>query len=66
MLRSKESEYNEIKIGSGEVIDTTDNDGYKYLGIIEISSICQEQMKKSVKTEYFKRVGSALKSKLNA
>ena len=30
------------------------------------SDICQEQMKRSVKTEYFKRVRSALKSKLNA
>ena len=33
---------------------------------MERSNICQEQMKKSVKTEYFKRVRSALKSKLNA
>ena len=30
------------------------------------SDICQEQMKKSVKIEYFKPVRSALKSKLNA
>ena len=40
MLRSKESECEEIKIGSREVIDTIDNDGYKYLGIMQISSIC--------------------------
>ena len=33
---------------------------------MERSDIWQEQMKRSVNTEYFKRVISALKSKLNA
>ena len=43
-----------------------DCDGCKYLGIMKRSDIFQEQLKRSVKTEYFKRVLSALKSKLNA
>ena len=66
MLRGKESECEGIAIGSGEVIGKIDDDGYKYLGIMERSDICQEQMKRSVKTECFKRARPALKSNLNA
>ena len=36
------------------VIDGIDGDGYKYLDIMENSDICQEQIKRSVKTEFFK------------
>ena len=64
--RGKESECEGVTTGSGEVISEIDGDGYKYLGIIERSDICQEQMKRSVRTEYLKRDRSALKSKLNA
>ena len=66
MQRRKESECEGIITGSGEVIGEIDNNGYKYLGIMERSDICKEQMKRSVKTEYFKRVRLALKSRLNA
>ena len=62
----KESECEVIAIGSGEVRGETDDDGYKHLGLMERSDIFQKQMERSVKTEYFKRVRSALKSKLNA
>ena len=54
--RIKESQCGGIAIESGEVIGKIDNDGYKYLGIMERSDIYLEQMKRSVKTEYFKRV----------
>ena len=33
---------------------------------MEKTDICQEQMQRSVETEYFKRVRSALKTELNA
>ena len=66
MQRRKESECEGIITGSGEVIGEINNNGYKYLGIMERSDICKEQMKRSVKTEYFKRVRLALKSRLNA
>ena len=66
MRRGKECECEGITTGSWEVIGKIDDDGYKYLGIMERSDICQEQMKRSAKTEYFRRVRSALKSKLNA
>ena len=65
MRRGKESECKGITIGSGEVMDKIDDDCYKSLGIMKRSDIFEEQMKRRVKTEYFKRVRSALKSKLN-
>ena len=39
MRRGKESECAEITIGSGGVISEIDDDGYKYLGIMERSVI---------------------------
>ena len=66
MRKGKESECEGITIESGEVIGEIDDNGYKYLRSIERSDICQEQMKKSVIMEYFKRVRSALKLRLNA
>ena len=56
MHKDKESECEEITIGSGEVISEIDDDGYKYIGIMERSVIFYEEMKATVKTEYFKRV----------
>ena len=55
-----------ITIGSREVIGEIDGDGNKYLDIMKRSDIFQKQVKRSVKTEYFKSVRSTLKSKLNA
>ena len=56
MRRGKESECDGITIGSEEETGEIDDNGHKYLSII----------KRSVKTEYFRRVRSAVKSKLNA
>ena len=44
MCRGKESKWEGITIGSGEVIGEIDDDGYKYLSIMERSNICQEQI----------------------
>ena len=51
-----------ITFANGKVIGEIEGDGYKYLRVIERSDICQEQMKRSVQNEYFKRVRSAQKS----
>ena len=48
----EEPEYKGITIGIGEVTDETDGDGCEYLGIMERSDICQEHLKRSVKTEW--------------
>ena len=66
MRRGKEFECKGITIGCEEVMYKIDDDCYKSLGIMKRSDIFEEQMKRRVKTEYFKRVRSALKSKLNA
>ena len=66
MRMGKESECKGIAIGSGEVRSKTDDDVYKHLGLMERNDIFHKQMKRSVKTEYFKRARPALKSKLNA
>ena len=65
MHRGKESECEGIINGSGELTGEIDDEGYKYLGIMERSNIFHQQMKDG-ENEYFKIVRSALKSKLNA
>ena len=45
-----------IDLGDGAVIEEADEEGYKYLGILERDDICQERMKEKVRKEYYKRV----------
>ena len=54
-----------IDLGDGVVIEEADEEGYKYLGILERDDICQEKMKEKVQSEYYKRFKAVLKSKLN-
>ena len=61
MRRGKKSKCEGITIGNREVIDETESDGHKYVDNMERSDVFQEQMKRSVKAEYFKRVRSAHK-----
>ena len=42
-----------------------EEEGYKYLGILEIDNVKHEEMKEKLKKEYIRRVRSILKSKLN-
>ena len=42
-----------------------DDDGYKYLGVLEVEGIKHLEMKELVRKEYFRRVKKILKSKLN-
>ena len=55
-----------INLGNNEIIGEVGNDGYKYLGIAEKDGICHEQVKESSRREYFKRLTSLCKSKLNS
>ena len=41
-----------------------DDDGYKYLGVLEVEGIKHLEMKELVRKEYFRRVKKILKSKL--
>ena len=47
------------------MIEETDEEGYKYLGILERDDICQEKTKEKVQKEYNKQVRAVIKSKLN-
>ena len=59
-------ECNGMELENGEEIAKTGEEGYKYLGILEKGDICQEEMKENITKEYFKRLRTTLKSKLNA
>ena len=39
---------------------------YKYLGILEVDTIKQEEMEEKIKKEYFRRTRKLLESKLNS
>ena len=42
-----------------------DDSGYKYLGILELDSIMNNEMKEKVKESYFKRLKLLLRSAIN-
>ena len=56
---------NGIVLPSGETIKHIDEDGYKYLGILEFDSVKEKEMKEAFATEHFRRVKLVCKSKLN-
>ena len=66
MNRGKEVECNGIELENGQEIGQIGEEGYKYLGVLEKGDIGQEEMKKNIKKEYFKRLRATLKLKLNA
>ena len=41
------------------------DDSYKYLGVIQADRMKHHKMKEKVKTEYYRRVGKMLETKLN-
>ena len=65
MNRGKEVEYNGIELEDGEEIGQIGEEGYKYLDILKKGDICQEEMEKHIREEYFKRLRVTLKPKLN-
>ena len=57
-----------IRLPDGRIIRTIGDDveGYKYLGILEADDIMHDEVKRSMKTEYIRRVKKKFSSKLNA
>ena len=56
-----------IDLPNGENIKSLDeNEGYKYLGILECDKLKSGKMKEMFRNEYFRRMKNILKSKLNA
>ena len=54
-----------IKLQDGEVMMQVEQEGYTYLGIIELEKIKETEMKAKINKEYKKRQRLILKSKLN-
>ena len=65
MKRGKIVKCDGIVMPGNEVMKSLEEEGYKYLGILEIDNVKHEEMKEKLKREYIRRVRSILKSKLN-
>ena len=56
-----------IQLPDGAKITSLDDqEGYKYLGILQFDDIKHKEMKEKLKKEYARRVRKILKSQLNA
>lgn len=55
-----------IELPDGKKIEEVDENGYKYLGVLEGADLMTTEMKESVRKEYFRRVKAVAKSKLYA
>ena len=57
--------FNGISLPSGDQIQGLEDEGYKYLGILEANNILHKEMKGLVSTEYLRRTRKILKSQLH-
>ena len=55
-----------LELPNGNVMKDVDEEGYKYLGVLQKDSLMYVEMKNKVKTEYFRRLVCLLKSQLYA
>ena len=65
MKRGKIVKSEGIKLTDGEVIKQVGQEGYIYLGIIELDKIKETKMKEKITKEYKRRQRLILESKLN-
>ena len=54
--RTKEVHFESIDLRDGVVIEEADEEGYKYLGILNSADICQENMKEKMQKEYYEEL----------
>ena len=54
-----------IELPDGKRITEVDLEGYKYLGVLQLDSIMNREIKKQVKSQYIRRVKKLLRSQLN-
>ena len=68
MKRGKLDKPEGIRLPDGRIIRGIgdDDEGYKYLGVLEADDIMHDEVKRSMKKEYIRRVKKTLSSKLNA
>lgn len=65
LKRGKIARCEGIVLPNGEVMKEVEEDGYTYLGIVELDKIKEQEMKDKTITEYKRRLRLILKSKLN-
>ena len=65
MNRGKFKSTDGIDLPSGEEMREIEEDGYKYLGILEYDRIKEQEMKDKFRNENFRRAKLILKNKLN-
>ena len=66
MKRGKRVGCHGIKLPNREEMGEPDDEGYKYLGVLELDDIMCREMKNKVKDTYLKRLRLLLKSKPNS
>ena len=66
VVRGKRHRVEGLELPSGEVMKDVDQDGYKYLGVLQTDVMMTKEMKKKVRDEYFRRLKLLLKSQLYA
>ena len=66
VVRGKRVEEVGLELPSGEVMADVEEEGYKYLGVLQTDDFMYTEMKKKVKKEYFRRLKLLLKSQLYA
>ena len=65
LKRGKVVECNGIILPDGQVMKKMDENGYKYLGILEYNQAMEKEMKTIFRKEYIRRLKIVLKPKLN-
>ena len=65
MKRGKKVRFDGITILDGRIMREIEEEGYKYLGILEVDMMRKKEMKKRFVKEYKRRLKLVLKSKLN-
>ena len=57
--------HQDIELPNGETMKEVEQEGYTYLGIVELDKIKESEMKEKTIKEYKRRLRLILKSKLN-
>ena len=65
IIKGRLGDAQSIPLPSGSQIESIDDEGYKYLGILESDTVLHKEMKSKVTTEYYRRVKKVLRSQLH-
>ena len=65
LKRGKLSKTEGIQLVNGETIKEMCEEGYKYLGILELDRVKEQEMKDSFRNEYMRSLKLVMQSKLN-